>query len=559
VTCAKSDRECLYISSTDVATSNDSDTAAKSMSSNTGTSITTDVVSPATHKLSASGDIDPQLFTTSPELMFDSPLTNIASVPSPNSAPLEWYDCLAEDAINNIDKYNLNLELDGVSLSRRHSPAPDTESAAQSHISQQRRETVSSLQEQWNSSDNIPMTKDELQLFSHYIGVVGPILDLCDPSREFSTTVPRLAVHNVGLLKSLLAVAARHQALITKPQALQPNMFAHASGSHVTEANSLINTATQYYYQTLHYLSQNLLYPSYSRSREIIATALLISTYEMFDSEGEYSNGAWERHLRGLFWIQRSQNNNGECNDSLRRATWWGWIRQDIWAAFRERRRVLTIWRPTRRLMDLNPNELCLRIVYICGRCVDFAASEKKYDMQMRIDQGSKLMQALEDWRRALPISFEPIYKTVHPEPGTLFTPIWINPPSYAAAIQTFHFARIIVLINQPSMGGMDEFRVRQRYLDESVDTICGIVMMHQFTDVPSAYVNYQALYAGKQSVLSIESINPDNKLAGLCVQNPAKQTAILGLLETTLDITKFPPKTLLDDLTNYWRGELSS
>ena len=31
----------------------------------------------------------------------------------------------------------------------------------------------------------------------------------------------------------------------------------------------------------------------------------------MFDAEGQYNNGAWERHLRGIFWIQRSQNNNG--------------------------------------------------------------------------------------------------------------------------------------------------------------------------------------------------------------------------------------------------------
>ena len=43
---------------------------------------------------------------------------------------------------------------------------------------------------------------------------------------------------------------------------------------------------------------------------------------------------------------------------------------------------------------------------------------------------------------------------------------------------------------------------------------------------------------------------------AGLCVQNPVKQTAILHLLEQTLDITKFPPKTLLTDLANYWRTE---
>ncbi|KAH7074254.1 hypothetical protein FB567DRAFT_192498 [Paraphoma chrysanthemicola] len=547
VTCAKSDRECLYASSSDSKSPkpDGSDTASKSGSvAATEATPTPSVVSPAATRKSFASDLDPQLFTNSPELMFDSPLTNVNSVPSPNSAPLEWYDLLAEDAINNIDKYNLNLDLDRATLSRRQSPAPEAATVDPQIQSLELNEPLAPQEyEQWNSPDIIPLTDDELHLLHHYVSVIGPILDLCDPSKQFTTTVPRLAVHNAGVLKSLLAVSARHQALLVEPQQSPQNMFAQTPGGGTADnasmTNPLLQIATQYYYECLHYLSQNLLYPAYSKSQEIIATALLISTYEMFDAEGKYSNGAWERHLRGIFWIQRSQNNNGECKDALRRAAWWQWIRQDIWVAFREGRRVLTIWRPTRRLMDLNPDDLCLRIVYICGRCVDFAANEKKYDMKTRIEQGGKLLQALEDWHRALPASFHPIYKMAPSDHGSLFAPIWIHPPSYAAAIQTFHFARIIVLINQPSMGGMEDFRIRQRLLDDSVDTICGIAMMQQGQDLPSAFANYQALYA-----------------AGLCVQNPVKQTAILHLLEKTLDITRYPPKTLLTDLTNYWRSE---
>ena len=346
-------------------------------------------------------------------------------------------------------------------------------------------------------------------LFHHYVKVVGPILDLFDPSSQFTAIVPGLAVHNVGVLRSLLAVAARHMALTSEPQLHQLSLTEQTLGSNAGDSNSfpnsLLQVATQYYYETLHYLSQNLLYPSYSKSREIVATSILISTYEMFDAEGQYSNGAWERHLRGIFWIQRSQNNNGECTDPLRRAAWWCWIRQDIWVAFREGRRVLTIWRPTKRLMDLSPDELCLRIMYICGRCVDFAANERKYDMATRIDQGGKLLQALDDWHHALPFSFRPIYKVSVPEMGNIFAPIWIHPPSYAAAVQVFHFARIIVLINQPSMGGINEFGIRQRFLDESVGTICGIAMMHQGKDLPSAFLNFQALYAGKLYITSCD------------------------------------------------------
>lgn len=152
-----------------------------------------------------------------------------------------------------------------------------------------------------------------------------------------------------------------------------------------------------------------------------------------------------------------------------------------------------------RRLDDLTPDELCLRIIYICGRCVDFAATEsvKKYDVDTRIDQGKKLTQALNDWYNILGSSFQPIYRPALPAQDTLFSPIWIHPPSHAAAIQTYHFSRIVVAINEPSPGGMDDMRHRQRLLDESVETICGIASAQQGREIPSAMINVRALYAG--------------------------------------------------------------
>ncbi|KAF2117387.1 hypothetical protein BDV96DRAFT_24835 [Lophiotrema nucula] len=454
------------------------------------------------------------------------------------------YDLLADDAVNNIQRHNLGF--DEGAFSRRQSPVRDTESIdPQLETTNPAAASIDSTAEPWNSAVRLHLTDDELPLFQHFIDVLGPVMDLFDPLRHFTMLIPRIAVHNLGVLKSLLAVAARHMALHAEKYSTLPVMNVQTLGSALSGTsaeigghNPLARLAVQYYYETLHYLSQNLLYPSYNKSGEIIATAILISTYEMFDAGGSYSNGDWERHLHGIFWIQRAQNNNGESADGLRRAAWWAWLRQDIWVAFRESRRTLTIWRPTKRLMALTPDELALRIVYIAARCVDFAANEKHYDMNIRIEQGDKLLQALEDWHRALPPTFQPIYAQRPSEVG-IFSPIWIHPPSYAAAIQTFHFARIVTLINQPSMGGMNEFRHRQRYLDESVDTICGIAVMHQAKDLLSSFVDVMSVYA-----------------AGLCVQNPARQRAVLSLLEKCLNVSKFPPKTLLDDLTKYWRGE---
>lgn len=456
-----------------------------------------------------------------------SPLAQTAA-PSPSVAPFEWYDLLARDAINNIQKHNLSSSgrawnFDESSLSRRHTPVLEDNRRSQTHLSiehlvgQHGAVCEPSASEPWNTATGITLHGDELALFQHYVGVVGPVLDLFDPDKHFSNFVPHLAVHNIGLLKSLLAVAARHMSLHGSTAQLQrydANNQRHVQtptstlSSHTTETE-MSQMATQYYYETLHYLSQTLLYPSYTRSLEILATAIMISTYEMFDSNGSSNNGDWERHLQGAFWIQRSQDNDGESAHGLRKAVWWAWVRQDIWAAFREGRRTLTIWQPKKKLADLSGDELATRIIYIAAKCVAFAASEKEGDIVTHIEQGSKLFQALEDWYRILPSSYQPISTSaLNSDPDNpvhdIFSPIWIHPPSYAAATQTYHFARIILLLHQPFTGGLVAYRNRQKMLEESVDKICGIATAEQAKELPSAFVNFQALYAGEEALIMI-------------------------------------------------------
>jgi hypothetical protein len=119
------------------------------------------------------------------------------------------------------------------------------------------------------------------------------------------------------------------------------------SAQHLSRQSSMINNGhfapvdpnlpVQYYYETLHYVQTALQYDTYAHSEEILATALVISTYEMLDE----SDSGWQRHLKGVFWIQRSQDVNG-ASGGIRQAVWWAWLRQDIWAAFRERRRCFS-------------------------------------------------------------------------------------------------------------------------------------------------------------------------------------------------------------------------
>jgi hypothetical protein len=283
--------------------------------------------SPATVRSSLL-DYDPTLFNT---------------LDSFCAAPFSWYDLLAADAIDDLQRYKDNGEeflwnFDETSLSRRLTPVPElqvldpeTSTIRAYDTSQQSVQAASA--EPWNSPMRFQLNGEELRYFQHYVSVVGPILDLYDPDKHFTIAVPHLALQNEGLLKSLLAVAARHSALqsecLWRKTVDGDSTLTSQTGEALRDANRshTSQTATRYYYETLRYLSQTLLYPSYTRSLELLATAIMISTYEMFDAHVSSNSRNWERHLQGAFWIQNRQadENNAESANGLRRAVWWAW------------------------------------------------------------------------------------------------------------------------------------------------------------------------------------------------------------------------------------------
>lgn len=73
-------------------------------------------------------------------------------------------------------------------------------------------------------------------------------------------------------MKAVLALGARH--LSIKPM---------NSG----EANIDRTAAVQYYYETLQYLQSAMRFTSYKNSLELLATVLVVSTYEMIDGAGK--------------------------------------------------------------------------------------------------------------------------------------------------------------------------------------------------------------------------------------------------------------------------------
>lgn len=219
-------------------------------------------------------------------------------------------------------------------------------------------------------------------------------------------------MHNAGLLNAILALAFRHlalnprlgdQAIISKPE-----------------------VALQYYYQTLHYVRRAMQYPTYKTSQQLLSTALIISAYEMLDN----STNDWEHHLEGVFLIQRSQTIHGETG-GLYSAVWWAWLCQDIWAAFREKRKTLTFWVPQKPLSVLLPHELATRSIYNAAKVISYCATmTTEENIQHQINEATRLRTMLEDWRRHLSVEFSPLPLGSRDE-SLCFRPVLIHPPEF--------------------------------------------------------------------------------------------------------------------------------
>lgn len=252
-------------------------------------------------------------------------------------------------------------------------------------------------------------------------------------------------------------------------------------------------------------------YPTYQRSQELMATTLIISTYEMLRG----SRQDWQRHLQGVFWILRSRQIEVEVS-SLESTTWWAWLRQDIWAALRGRRRTYSTWTPKKACSDLNSYELASRAVWILAQVINFCAvgpsEETEGTFVGRLEWARALKEMLQEWESHLTIEFSELPAMTR-YGSQVFKPRLIHPQSFGRffipaeyfsvliailglAMQIHYVSRILVCAHEPSLGGMEKFMHRQKTIQDSIELVCGIGLT--LTEDASSMMSSQCLFIGR-------------------------------------------------------------
>ncbi|KAL4921370.1 hypothetical protein BDW62DRAFT_208373 [Aspergillus aurantiobrunneus] len=487
--------------------------------------------SPETHNI-----LDPELVALYPDTrLYSSSLQGLPSVQSSETvtpdvngdhASTRWLNLLATDAAQAGNGFSLPSSGAACSRLSRGSVShfPD-------HASNPTHLLPHQVQERhaWQADADIALSQHEAALFRRFAERIAPLLDLFDIHKHFSHYATRIALRNVGLMKAILALSARYSSL-SQPS---PDPSVPTTDQTVDP-----NESIQFYYETLHYVSTALQYTSYKHSEELLATAIVVSTYEMLDASEPNSN--WQRHLKGVFWIQRSQDVNG-ASGGLRQAVWWSWLRQDLWAAFREHRRCFSFWQPIVDYPDLSDDDLAYRSVYLLSQAVNYCtepaqdpdADVDPEQVRLRTERGNELMDMLERWRGFSDKAFK-AFPTENRDEVHGWAPIWIHPPTFGVALQVYSFAKILVCLHRPVPTGFAGYRSFQKTLNDAVATICGIAM--ELTDPGCQIVSAQCLFG-----------------AGLCVQDEPQQETVIALIRACEGRTGWPMATMQEDLRKEW------
>lgn len=377
---------------------------------------------------------DAELFGISPEASFGGWPTVSAE-----AASRWWFDLLAADTSNNH-----LLGLNNTILNEDYDITAGTVAEESQDLNGSLSRTTRIDQSMTGTAQNqVILTDLEIQLLDHYVSHLSGWIDITDPDRQFAIVVPELAMKNQGLASAVLALSSLHLSLCPGSRPLRGHVgrdrLLPASPEAVPVFSSTERRCShsslqidptmpvQYYNETLHYLQQGMGNAAFLRSDELLATVLIISTFEMIETQNLGS--AWDKHLKGVFWIQRSQVIHGESG-GFKQRIWWSWLRQDIYAAFRRRRQILSFYKVTRVCTTLNFWELVDRAVYLLGQCVNYASIKEeengRADVQRRLDDSAKLWEKLEEFSSCFQ-KYDRRLPTSH-NSDSVFKAIWINP-----------------------------------------------------------------------------------------------------------------------------------
>lgn len=380
----------------------------------------------------------------------------------------------------------------------------------------------------------LPLSTSEILIFRNYVDTVSRWIDSFSRDQPFYSVVPMLALRCPVLMNSCLALSAKQLAL----KAPADEMALRA------------NIAIKYHQRAIRGISKLITDPACAWNDGILASSVILSTYEMLDVAGD-SFGA---HLRGVAYLLQSRGAHGDAS-GIKGAAYWTWYRHEIWAALQTGQPMFLdeqYWKPedVDSFENLCVEDIANRVIYTFGQCVSFCndrsvpegvgAEERR---KSRENRAESLRHALEDWKDKLSTSSANFISQKPPptEATTREFPfLWFVYPQSAIAYQVYHASKILLnLHSYPSIPegfiiGSSQSLKHRREIEKSREQI----FLVSNSGIPDTWslVSTQCLY-----------------IAGMVTEGLLERSLTLELIEDCQKRSGRRTCTLADALRKLW------
>ncbi|PLB49926.1 hypothetical protein P170DRAFT_508218 [Aspergillus steynii IBT 23096] len=393
-------------------------------------------------------------------------------------------------------------------------------------------------------TDPIQLSPTEVIVFRNYVERVSKWIDSFSHDQPFYNKVPSLALHCPMLLHACLAASAKQ--MTRAPQ--------------YTGSLTLATSPVFYYQQALREMSHFLIEPGYSGSDELLASSIILSTYEILDVAGD----SFGSHLKGVASLIRSHRITGD-EDGIRGATYWTWYRHEVWVAFQSGRRMFLderYWRPGDMeggFEGISMRDVANRVLFIFGQAVSFyvaryrapgseadvdgdTMTREEWDARQR-NRARELQDALADWERRLPASMRICLRQDQGQTGTgadaghkinQFPALWFAYPESAVSHQLHHASKILLLLRTPTLRNDDDPFLTRRELESSRREI--FMVANSQINQAWGLISTQCLY-----------------VAGLVTDGILERECTLELIETCQRTTGRQTVCIADQLRGFW------
>ncbi|KAL2870703.1 uncharacterized protein BJX67DRAFT_390490 [Aspergillus lucknowensis] len=295
-----------------------------------------------------------------------------------------------------------------------------------------------------NQSPSPAMSSREAFLLRSFIQSLSPRLDVCDLHSHFSTEVPRRALQVPMVLKAVLALSARHAAIMSSSDDWE---------------------ASEYHSQCVELVLQALSKAEESYDDNLLITVVILRVYEELERNTD-EKCHWLGSNRLLNTMSRSASSGG-----LAEAVSWQFLRQAIYACLVEYQPMhlnLENYEHSSVFRRADDAAYANNIIFLCARIIQLrsgpAYSFDESDWQY-------LSESVEHWYREKPISWQPLkYTEADPAENRPFPELWMVSPPAVVGLQYYHTSRIILVTSNKREGIVNDYELaRLRRLEEQI------------------------------------------------------------------------------------------